>query len=90
MDYIRQNLLHHIENYPKLSTEALVEVISNLIGYCFTGELTYEMIDSFYQLYELLPIRYCKSFIFGGYFYFALLMGYKQKLPKYKAVKHSF
>ena len=75
MVYIRQNLLHRIENYPKQSTEALVEVISNLIGCCFTWGFTYEMIDSFYQLCELLPIRYCKSIIFGGYFYLALLMG---------------
>ena len=67
MDYInRQNLPHHIENYPKQSTEALVEVISNLIGCCFTGELTCEMIDSFYQLCELLPIRYCKTLCLAG------------------------
>ena len=43
-------LIFPITTEEKTSIVAPVVVVSYTIGCCFTGEFTYEMIDSFYQL----------------------------------------
>ena len=52
MAYERQNklpiLIFPITTEVITSTVALLDIMSNIIGYCITGEFTYGMIDSYY------------------------------------------